>query len=101
MASTRFLPPEDWRDHIAPTENDTTFRHRALRGEVHDENAGRLGGVSGHAGLFSNALDVSRFAAMLLAGGAWDSLQLIRAETVAEFTRRQEEIGRASCRERV
>src|SRR3989442_978354 len=90
MAATRYRPPTAWRNRIAPTETDTAFRHRALRGEVHDENAGRLGGVSGHAGLFSNALDVSRFAAMLLAGGAWDSLQLIRAETVAEFTRRQE-----------
>ena len=58
-------------------------------GEVHDESAARLGGVSGNAGLFSNALDLSRFAALLLNGGAWDTLQLIRAETVAEFTARQ------------
>src|SRR2546430_1073086 len=90
MPATRYRPPTSWRDRIAPTETDTAFRHRSLRGEVHDENAGRLGGVSGHAGLFANAPDLSRFAAMLLAGGAWDSLQLIRAETVAEFTRRQE-----------
>ena len=74
---------------IAPTELDTAFRHRLLRGEVHDENAGRLEGVSGHAGLFSNALDLSRFAAMLLNGGSWDTVQLVRSETVAEFTRRQ------------
>jgi len=90
MPATRYLPPAGWRDRIAPTEIDTAFRHRLLRGEVHDENAGRLGGVSGNAGLFSNALDLSRFAALLLNGGAWDTLQLIRAETVAEFTRRQE-----------
>jgi CubicO group peptidase (beta-lactamase class C family) len=89
MAATRYLPPAEWRQHIAPTENDTAFRHRMLRGEVHDENSGRLDGVSGHAGLFSNALDLSRFAAMLLNGGAWDSLQLVRSETIAEFTRRQ------------
>ena len=69
---------------------DTTFRHRMLRGEVHDANAGRLEGVSGHAGLFSNAGDLSRFAAMLLNGGAWDSVQLIHAETLAEFTHRQD-----------
>jgi len=73
----------------ATTEHDTVFRHRWLRGEVHDESAARLGGVSGNAGLFSDALDLSRFAAMLLNGGAWDTLQLIRAETVAEFTTRQ------------
>jgi CubicO group peptidase (beta-lactamase class C family) len=89
MPATRFLPPAGWRDRIAPTEHDTLFRHRWLRGEVHDESAARLGGVSGNAGLFSNALDLSRLAAMLLNGGAWDSLQLIRAETVAEFVARQ------------
>ena len=89
MPATRFLPPAAWRDRIAPTENDTVFRHRVLVGEVHDESAARLGGVSGNAGLFSNALDLSRFAAMLLNGGAWDTLQLIRAEIVAEFTSRQ------------
>ena len=89
MPSTRFLPPPSSRDRVAPTEHDTVFRHRWLRGEVHDESAARLGGVSGNAGLFSNALDLSRFAAMLLNNGAWDTLQLIRAETVAEFTRRQ------------
>jgi CubicO group peptidase (beta-lactamase class C family) len=66
MTSTRFLPPGSWRSRIAPTENDTVFRHRALWGEVHDENAGRLGGVSGHAGLFSSAPDLARFAAWLL-----------------------------------
>jgi CubicO group peptidase (beta-lactamase class C family) len=90
MPATRYLPPPSWRGRIAPTEMDTAFRHRLLQGEVHDENAGRLEGVSGHAGLFSNALDLSRFAALLLNGGAWDTLQLIRSETVAEFTRRQD-----------
>ena len=89
MPATRFRPPAAWRDGIAPTEHDTLFRHRWLRGEVHDESAARLGGVSGNAGLFSNALDLSRLAALLLNGGAWDTLQLIRAETVAEFTVRQ------------
>ncbi len=89
MPATRFLPPASWRDRIAPTEHDTVCRHRWLRGEVHDESAARLGGVSGNAGLFSNALDLSRIAAMLLNGGAWDTLQLIRAETVVEFTKRQ------------
>lgn len=96
LSATRFLPPSSWRPRIAPTENDTVFRYRTLRGEVHDENAGRLGGVSGHAGLFSNAPDLSRFAAMLLNGGAWDTLQLIRSETVAEFTRRQDVVPGSS-----
>jgi CubicO group peptidase (beta-lactamase class C family) len=66
MSATRYLPPRRWRARIAPTENDSAFRHRMLHGEVHDENAGRLNGVSGHAGLFSNAPDLARFAAWLL-----------------------------------
>ena len=66
MNSTRYLPPASWRDRIAPTENDTSFRHRMLRGEVHDENTGRLEGVSGHAGIFSTAGDLARFAFWLL-----------------------------------
>jgi len=70
MTATRFVPPQTWRDHIAPTEVDTFFRHRLLIGEVHDESAARLSGVSGNAGLFSNAPDLARFAAWLLAARA-------------------------------
>jgi CubicO group peptidase (beta-lactamase class C family) len=66
MTATRFVPPQSWDDRIAPTEVDTFFRHRLLIGEVHDESAARLGGVSGNAGLFSNAPDMARFAAWLL-----------------------------------
>jgi CubicO group peptidase (beta-lactamase class C family) len=82
LHSTRFLPPRAWLNRIAPTEIDTTFRHRLLRGEVHDENAGRLGGVSGHAGLFSTAVDLSVFALWLLQQRDADSV-------VREFTHRQ------------
>jgi CubicO group peptidase (beta-lactamase class C family) len=60
MVRTRFLPPGSWRREIAPTEQDP-WRGRMLHGEVHDENASRLGGVSGHAGLFSTADDLLRF----------------------------------------
>ncbi len=83
MTSTGFLPPQSWRDRIAPTENDTVFRHRLLRGEVHDENAGRLGGVSGHAGLFSTAPDLAVFAEWLLRLRRIDSLH------VRDFSHRQ------------
>ena len=65
MGDTRYLPPDGWRPRIAPTENDP-WRGRVLRGEVHDENAARLDGVSGHAGLFSSARDLLRFADVLL-----------------------------------
>jgi CubicO group peptidase (beta-lactamase class C family) len=65
MRRTRFLPPADWIPFIAPTERDP-WRGRLIRGEVHDENAARLGGISGHAGLFSNGPDLARFARWLL-----------------------------------
>lgn len=64
MRHTRYLPPPEWKDRIAPTERsqDGTI----IRGTVHDENAWRLGGVSGHAGLFSTGPDLVRFATWLL-----------------------------------
>ena len=69
LSSTRWLPPVDWLQRIAPTELDTAWRRRMLRGEVHDENASRMDGVSGHAGLFSDAEDLARFGEWLLSGG--------------------------------
>ncbi len=65
MADTGWLPPPERLSRIAPTENDP-WRGRVLRGEVHDENAAALGGVAPHAGLFSTAPDLARFAQMLL-----------------------------------
>ncbi len=65
LSETRYLPPPTWAARIAPTENDP-WRGRVLRGEVHDENAARLDGVSGHAGLFSSARDLLRFGDWLL-----------------------------------
>jgi CubicO group peptidase (beta-lactamase class C family) len=64
MRDTRFLPPTEWKERIAPTERsqDGTI----IRGTVHDENAWRLGGVSGHAGLFSTAPDMVRFVTWLV-----------------------------------
>jgi CubicO group peptidase (beta-lactamase class C family) len=67
LRDTRYLPPRGWRARIAPTENDP-WRGRMLRGEVHDENAARLDGVSGHAGLFGSARDLLRFGDWLLSG---------------------------------
>jgi serine-type D-Ala-D-Ala carboxypeptidase len=65
LASLRYLPPPEWRSRIAPTERDP-WRGRVLRGEVHDENAAVMGGVSGHAGLFGSAGDLLGFAEWLL-----------------------------------
>ena len=73
MRDTRYLPPASWRSRIAPTEMDTVYRHRLVRGEVHDENAASMGGISGHAGLFSTAPDLARFAQLMLRYGRTDA----------------------------
>ena len=85
MTSTLYRPDASLRARIAPTEFDP-WRQRLIRGEVHDENAFMLGGVSGHAGLFSTAADLSRFARMMLAGGELDGVRVLRASTIAQFT---------------
>ena len=67
MLHTRFVPPVAWRARIAPTQYDEN--EKMLRGVVHDPTARRMGGVAGHAGLFSTADDLSKFAQALLNGG--------------------------------
>lgn len=90
LETARFCPPPEWRDRIPPTERDSAFRRRVIQGEVQDENCYALGGVSGHAGVFSNCRDVLRFAACILAEGKTTSgRQLFRPETVKLFATRQ------------
>jgi CubicO group peptidase (beta-lactamase class C family) len=91
MRSTRFLPPAEWRPRIAPTEQDP-WRGRMIHGEVHDENASHLGGVSGHAGLFGSARDLLHFGDWLLAARAGrDSLRVtLNPGIVRQFTTRQD-----------
>ena len=67
MAQTRFLPPPSWLMKIAPSQFDE--QNHMLRGIVHDPTARRMGGVAGHAGVFSTADDLSKFAQFLLTGG--------------------------------
>ncbi|MGA2992017.1 MAG: serine hydrolase domain-containing protein [Candidatus Korobacteraceae bacterium] len=85
MNTACFCPPAEWRTSIPPTQEDREFRMRFIQGEVDDENASVMGGVSGHAGLFGNAMDVALFARSMLAGGA----PILRPETVRLFTARQ------------
>jgi CubicO group peptidase (beta-lactamase class C family) len=86
MANTTFNPPPKIRAAIPPTADDQTFRHRVIQGEVQDENAGVLGGVAPHAGLFAPAVDLARFSQCMLDGGR----PILRPETVALFTRRED-----------
>ena len=72
----------------APTEEDAYFRHQHLQGYVHDMGAAMLGGVSGHAGLFSSANDLVKIFQMLLNGGSYGGIQYLKPETVRQFTTR-------------
>ncbi len=74
------------KNRIVPTENDTTFRKQLLDGYVHDPGAAMLGGVGGHAGLFSNANDVAIIMQMLLNKGSYGGEQYFKASTVDKFT---------------
>jgi CubicO group peptidase (beta-lactamase class C family) len=87
MRDTRYRPPVSLRPRIAPTERDP-WRGRVILGEVHDENAFALDGVAPHAGLFSTAGDLARFAQMLLNGGELDGHRIVSRATVDLFTRR-------------
>ncbi|MGH9803930.1 MAG: glycoside hydrolase family 3 N-terminal domain-containing protein [Candidatus Acidiferrales bacterium] len=89
MRGTMFNPPRNLRDRIAPTEDDREFRHRLVRGEVHDENAFVMGGVAPHAGLFSTAGDLAVFCQMLLNGGVYAHRRFLRRSTIELFTSRQ------------
>jgi CubicO group peptidase (beta-lactamase class C family) len=85
MTNTTFSPPKESRHKIPPTAHDQTFRYGIIQGEVQDENAFVLGGVAGHAGLFSTAQDIAIFARAMLHGGR----PILHPETVATFTRRE------------
>ncbi len=108
MLDTGFRPDSSRLARIAPTEIDRTFRQRHVRGEVHDENAYAIGGVAGHAGLFSSARDLAVFADFMLRGGDVtachpapvlgtpcaaprpDPVTLLAQNTVEAFTRRHD-----------
>jgi len=83
MTHTRYLPPAAWKSAIAPTEYDE--QGRMLRGMVHDPTSRRMGGVAGHAGLFSTAADLSKFAQALLNGST-----VLRSLAVEKMTTPQQ-----------
>lgn len=87
MSHTFFRPADSLKDEVAPTEV-TPPRGYPLQGEVHDENAYALGGVAGHAGLFSTAQDLAVFAQMMLNGGEYDGVRIVADSTIRLFTTR-------------
>jgi uncharacterized protein YbbC (DUF1343 family)/CubicO group peptidase (beta-lactamase class C family) len=93
MRETMFLPPASLRPRIAPTERCTATGAPCdgpvgdfLRGVVHDPTARRMGGVAGHAGLFSTAADLTIFCRMLLGGGAVGTSRVLAPLTIARMT---------------
>ncbi len=91
MHDTRFLPPRDWIPRIAPTQYDE--HGRMLRGVVHDPTARRMGGVAGHAGLFSTADDLAIFAQELLSGS-----KILSRVAIEKMTTPQQPAWAASLR---
>ncbi|MGA7683815.1 MAG: serine hydrolase [Terriglobales bacterium] len=91
MKETRFLPPTAWLARIAPTEDES---HHPLRGVVHDPTARRMGGVAGHAGMFSTADDLATFAQALLDGGRG----VLTSTTIAKMTAPQQPVNGTSLR---
>lgn len=81
-------------DNIAPTEVDTVWRRRTVRGTVHDEIAAMMGGVSGHAGLFATAGDLAILMQMFLSGGEYGGIHFLKPETISLFTSQQFENNR-------
>lgn len=94
MSETRFLRTGRRDPTVVPTEVDENFRERLIQGEVHDEAAWMLGGVAGHAGLFSTANNLAKFAFMLANGGSANGHKFFDQETIALFTRRVSSRGR-------
>jgi CubicO group peptidase (beta-lactamase class C family) len=86
MKDTRFNPPTSWRVRIAPTQYQEGDHGKMLWGEVHDPTAYNMGGVAGHAGLFSTADDLTVFANMLLAGGTYKGARILSPLTVEKMT---------------
>ncbi len=86
MSESMYNPPKNLRSRIPPTENDATFRKRLVQGEVHDENAWVMGGVAGHAGLFTTAADLAAFCQMMLNGGIYAHQRLLRRSVIEQFT---------------
>lgn len=88
--TTGYLPLKRFSaEQIVPTENDMLFRRQLLHGYVHDQGAAMLGGVSGHAGLFSSANDLAKIMQMYLDGGKYGGEKFLEEEIIDEYTKYQ------------
>jgi len=95
MYSTGFKPRNKFQQEcLVPTETEKHFRQQTTKGDVHDEGASMFGGVAGHAGLFSNAYDLSLLYQMLLNGGELNGERYLKPETIKLFTSYNSKISR-------
>jgi beta-N-acetylhexosaminidase len=95
MATTGFKPRERFAvNKIVPTETEKNFRRQTMQGDVHDEGASLFGGVAGHAGLFSDAYDLSLLYQMLLDGGKFNGKRYLKPETIKLFTAYHSKVSR-------
>ncbi len=90
MRRTAFKPPEDWIERVAPADRRDGV---LLRGQVHDPTAARMGGVAGHAGLFSTVDDTARWAQMILNRGRYEDGRILSPLGVLQMTTRQSPLG--------
>jgi serine-type D-Ala-D-Ala carboxypeptidase len=95
MKNSTFNPGNRFRGKIAATETDTSWHFNRPRPLVHDQNAALLGGVAGHAGLFSTTSDLLKFTAMMMDGGIYNGKRFFKPETVRYFTSRNGSYPRA------
>jgi len=86
MKDTFFNPKKEIKFNIVPTENDDYYRNRLIQGEVHDENAFLLGGVSGHAGLFSNATDIAKISRLFINDGVFKGRRYLKKNIINLYT---------------
>lgn len=88
MQHTTFQPLDNGfaSGDVAPTENEKIFRRQQLRGTVHDPGAAMMGGIAGHAGLFSDTYDLATLFLMLLNGGEWEGKRYLQKSTIDLFT---------------
>jgi len=90
MYRTTFNPKEKFSlNDIVPTEYDKTYRNQLIHGFVHDQGAAMMGGIAGHAGLFSNSIDLAKLMQMYLNGGEYGDQKYLDSSVIQEFTKQQ------------
>jgi beta-glucosidase-like glycosyl hydrolase/CubicO group peptidase (beta-lactamase class C family) len=95
MTTTGFKPRNRFAaERMVPTETEKHFRKQTAQGDVHDEGASLLGGVAGHAGLFSDAYDLAMLYQMLSNGGTFNGERYLKAETIKYYTAYHSEVSR-------